>query len=226
MSDNTTAHPASEYEQEVKKTIPFHAAILDQILETAFALIPDPSRWLDTGCGPGRLVSLAQKVAPDTHFTLADPSPAMIALAREHNPALPAERFVTAGSEALPALAPFDVITAILCHHYFADPADRARALRRCRDLLAPGGALLIVENVRAESAIGHALQRRRWTAWQHAQGRDAATVELQLAREGTRFFPIRVSEHQALLGDLGFAAVELIYRGYGQAGFLAIAPS
>lgn len=34
------------------------------------------------------------------------------------------------------------------------------------------------------------------------------------------------MSEHLALLGQLGFAVVEQIYRAYGQAGFVAIAPS
>lgn len=226
MSDNSTAHSASDYEREVRVTVPHHAMILDQAIETAFALIPNPTRWLDTGCGPGRLASLARKLDPETRFVLADPSPAMLDLARQHNPGLPAEAFVDAGSDALPELAPFEVITAVQCHHYYAEPEGRERALRRCRALLAPGGALVIFENVRAETELGHALQRRRWAAWQRAQGRDQATVEMQVGREGTKFFPIKVSEHLALLARLDFAAVELIYRAYGQAGFLAIAPS
>ncbi len=226
MSDNSTAHSASDYEREVRVTVPFHATILDQALDTAFAFIPNPTRWLDTGCGPGRLVALARKLDPEATFVLADPSEAMLDLARAHNPGLPASAFVAASSDALPDLAPFEIITAIQCHHYYEDPGGRERALRRCRALLAPGGAMVIFENVRAETELGHALQRRRWAAWQRAQGRDQATVEMQIAREGTKFFPIKVSEHLALLGQLGFAVVEQIYRAYGQAGFVAIAPS
>ncbi|MFO0757593.1 MAG: class I SAM-dependent methyltransferase [Byssovorax sp.] len=225
-SDNTTAHPASEYEREVRMTIPHHQTIVEQAIEVAFALVPSPARWLDTGCGPGRLVEIARKLDADTRFTLADPSAAMLELARKHNPGLPAEAFVPAGTDALPDLGSFDVITAILCHHYYEDPEGRRLALRRARSLLAPGGALIVVENVRAETPFGHAVQRRRWEAWQKAQGREARVIEAQLAREGTRFFPIRVSEHLALLGELGFASVELFYRAYGQAGFVAVAPA
>jgi tRNA (cmo5U34)-methyltransferase len=226
MSDNSTAHAAADYEREVRLTIPFHATILDLALENAFSLIPNPTRWLDTGCGPGRLVALARKFDAETTFVLADPSAAMLDLARRNNPALPEQAFLQAGSDALPDLPPFEVITAVLCHHYYDDLAGRERALRRCRALLAPGGALVVFENVRAETELGHALQRRRWAAWQRGQGRDQATIDLQMGREGTKFFPIRASEHLALLGRLGFAAVEPIYRAYGQAGFLAIAPS
>jgi tRNA (cmo5U34)-methyltransferase len=226
MSDNTTAHSSSEYEDEVGRTIPFHAVLLEQAVEAALAAVPAPARWLDTGCGPGRLVANARSRTPRTAFWLADPSKGMLDLARAHNPDLGSERFLPAGSEELPDAGPFDVITAVQCHHYYADPAGRVTAVRRCRSLLAPGGALVVFENIRAETDAGHALQRRRWAAWLAAQGRTREEAAAQLAREGTKFFPIRVSEHTALLGRAGFASVELIWRAYGQAGFLALAPT
>jgi tRNA (cmo5U34)-methyltransferase len=223
--DNTTAHAADDYAAEVKKTIPCHAQMIDLAIEIGFAAAPGATRWLDTGCGPGALVAEARRFAPDVAFFLADPSEAMLALARAKNPEIPAENFLAAPSHGLPALAPFDVITAVQSHHYYVDPSGRERALLRCFELLRPGGALLVFENVRAETDLGHALQRRRWAAFQHSQGRDQATVDLHLAREGTKFFPLRESEHLTLLQRVGFTTVETIWRAHSQAGFLAIAP-
>ena len=225
MADNTTAHAAADYEREVENTIPFHAEILAQAIDLALSAVPAPRRWLDTGCGPGRLVGLAMERAPATAFSLADPSEAMLSLARAKHPAISADRFLAAPSHALPDVEPFDVITAVQCHHYYADPAGRVEAVRRCKALLRPGGALVVFENVRAETDAGHALQRRRWAAWQLGRGRDAATVEAHLAREGKKFFPIRPSEHLALLAGAGFAPVEMVWRAHGQAGFLAMVP-
>ena len=225
MDDNTTAHPASAYEDEVRRTIPFHAVILEQAIDAALAVVPSPARWLDTGCGPGRLVELARARCPQATFFLADPAVAMLDLARARLPDLPADRFVLAPSHALPDLGAFDVITAVQCHHYYPEESGREDAVRRCRALLRPGGALVVFENVRAHSEVGHALQRRRWATWQRAQGRDEATVEAQLGREGTKFFPLRIRDHAAMLERVGFATVELVWRAYGQAGFLAIAP-
>jgi hypothetical protein len=68
-------------------------------------------------------------------------------------------------------------------------------------------------------------MQRKRWAAWMRAQGRDEAWAAGHLAREGTKYFPIRVSEHVALLGRVGFEPVEVIWRAFGQAGMLAIVP-
>jgi tRNA (cmo5U34)-methyltransferase len=221
MADNSTAHPAASYEADVARTIPFHAEILREAVSVAVAAVAEPKRWLDTGCGPGRLVGLARALAPGAAFFVADPSPAMLALARSNNPELDADRFIEAPSEGLPDQMPFDVITAVQCHHY-GDAAARERSVRRCRELLAPGGALVVFENVRAESDRGHELQQRRWSAWLRAAGRDEGAITAQLAREGTKFFPLRVSEHIALLERVGFATVEVIWRAYGQAGLLA----
>jgi tRNA (cmo5U34)-methyltransferase len=220
--DNTTAYAAVDYEREVERTIPLHAQILAQAIEVALAARPSPSRWLDTGCGPGRLVQMARRHCL-AEFTLADPSPAMLAIATARHPELPAERFLNV-PESLPNMVPVDVITALLCHHY-GDEAGRERSVRRCFETLAPGGVLVTFENVRAETEAGHALQRERWARWQREQGRDEEDVRAQLAREGTKFFPIRVSQHLALLARAGFSVVELIWRNHGQAGLCCLKP-
>ncbi len=223
--DNTTAHPASEYEVEVQNTIPFHDEIMRTAIDVALTMRPSPARWLDTGAGPGKLVENARALAPKTEFVVADPSAAMLSIARARLADLPGERFVQTGSDELPEIGPFDVITAVQCHHY-GDMAARERAVARCRHLLAPGGVLVVFENVRAETDAGHAIQRARWAAWMKRAGRDDAAIERQLAREGTAFFPIRPSEHASLLAR-HFDTVEMVWRAYGQAGFVAtLAPS
>ena len=221
MSDNASAHRASDYEAEVRRTIPFHGEMLKLAVEVALGARPGPERWLDTGAGPGAIVELARARCAGTEYWIADPSEAMRAMAAARL-GLPAEHVLTCGSADLPEVGRFDVITAVQCHHY-GDMADRERAVARCRDLLVPGGALVVFENVRAESERGQELQRARWAAWQRDQGRDEENVKSHLAREGTQFFPIRVSQHLGLFAHLGFETVELVWRAYGQAGFLAV---
>jgi tRNA (cmo5U34)-methyltransferase len=217
-SDNTTAHAASDYESEVKRTIPFHDELLGTAIDVALTTHPAPAAWLDTGCGPGELVSRALERAPATRFFLADPSQAMLDLARARLPGLPPGRFMLSRSEDLPEAGPFDIITAVQCHHY-GDPAAREKAVSRCHALLGARGVLVVFENVRAETAAGHAVQSSRWAGWQRRMGRDDDAVKRHFEREGKAMFPVRVSEHLSLFDRVGFEA-EIIWRAYGQAGF------
>jgi hypothetical protein len=43
-TDNATAHAADDYEHEVKKTIPFHATMIDLAIEIGFAAVPAAAR--------------------------------------------------------------------------------------------------------------------------------------------------------------------------------------
>jgi tRNA (cmo5U34)-methyltransferase len=222
VSDNATPHKADEYEREVRRTIPMHDAMLDEAILVALAAVPQPRRWLDTGAGPGELVRRARHALGErTDFFVADPAAAMLELARAKNPGLDGSHFLLAGSAALPDLAPFDVITAVQCHHYGDRPA-REAAVRRCFELLASPGVLVVFENVRADTEVGHRMQRHRWAAWQVREGRDEETVVKHIAREGVAFQPIAPSEHLALFGRVGFDGAELVFRNYAQGGFVA----
>jgi tRNA (cmo5U34)-methyltransferase len=151
--------------------------------------------------------------APHLDLTIADPSEAMLALASH-------PKKILAASQDLPDdIGPFDVITAVQCHHY----GGREAAVKRCYELLGEKGVLVVFENVRPETDDGHAVQRARWAAWQKQAGRTPEEITQQLAREGTKFFPIRPSEHLELLRRTGFRTIELFFRAYGQAGFYAV---
>jgi ubiquinone/menaquinone biosynthesis C-methylase UbiE len=216
------AYSPNEYAQNARRILPFHQVIHAEAIDVVLSIHPAPTAWLDTGCGPGWLVEQARQRTPTTRFTLADPEPAMLDLARQRLPDFTPDQFVQAPSAQLPA-GRYDAVTAILCHHY-ADVDGRRRSIRRCREVLAPGGVLVIVENVRAETEGGHAIQRRRWASWQQREGgRTAQQAEAHLAREGTSYLPIPVSLHLRLLQEEGFATVELFWRSYAQAGFLAV---
>jgi tRNA (cmo5U34)-methyltransferase len=219
-TDNATPHLARDYEAEVKRTIPFHDQLIDTAIDVALAVHPAPRSWLDTGCGPGELVSRALAQAPGTRFWLSDPSAAMLDLARARIPTLPQDRFKPWRSQELEDAfdGPLEVITAVQCHHY-GDEAARERAVSRCHSLLGAGGVLVVFENVRAETEAGSEVQRARWSAWLRRAGRDEAAIARHFDREGKAMFPVRVSEHLALFERAGFEA-ELVWRAYGQAGF------
>ena len=227
-NDNTSAHPAAQYDAEVRKVIPFYDEIQTETLDLVRSIAGEPAVWVDTGAGTGALVERALPLFPRTRFAVADPSEAMLGQARRRLGGLPAERvrfLEPTGSDGLSRVTPAlraQVVTAILCHHYL-EPEARRAAVRACFEVLEPGGVLVVFENVESESPRGRELGLRRWGEYQVRQGRAPAAVEQHLARFGAELKPVRIAEHLALLRETGFGVAEVLWRAYLQAGFYAV---
>jgi SAM-dependent methyltransferase len=132
-------------------------------------LPPAPARVADLGCGTGTLSMLLAGEGYDV--TGVDFSPEMIRRARAKAPGL---TFVEADASAPPLdPASYDVV---LSRHVLWAMPDPASALTRWRDLLAPGGRLVLVEG---SWSTGAGLTGAETLALVRALGRDATLREL-----------------------------------------------
>jgi SAM-dependent methyltransferase len=103
----------------------------------AYADLPEASRALDVGCGPGALTQrLVGRLGTD-HVSAVDPSPSFVAAARERFPGVDVRE---ASAEQLPyADDTFDAALAQLVVHFMSDPVGGLREMARvCR----PGGVV------------------------------------------------------------------------------------
>lgn len=220
MKDNTTSQAASSYDANVMKTIPRYELFHSETLELVKTINPTPKTWLDTGCGTGTLIAKASAAFPCVRFVAADPSEAMLDIAKEKLKGRMVA-YLEAGSEELKKTDSFDVITAIMSHHYL-DAERRRMATGICFDLLHPNGIYVTFETIRPFSAAGTSIGLARWKAHQLASGKSAEDVEKHIKRYGTELLPITVEEHLALLRATGFSMVEILWASGLQAGFYA----
>ncbi|MEW5803279.1 MAG: class I SAM-dependent methyltransferase [bacterium] len=107
--DNLSSHPSTEYDQNIRKTLPCYEFFHEETIDLIKTIKPDVKVWLDTGCGTGHLLSRAYQHFPHTFFILADPSCGMLHQARkrfqEQMRTIPAStriRFLAAGTQDLP----------------------------------------------------------------------------------------------------------------------------
>jgi tRNA (cmo5U34)-methyltransferase len=224
LRDNKTSQPAQVYDANIEITMPyyrfFHAETLALV---AHALQREPSKWLDTGCGTGILADKAMAAFKDTRFVLADPSAAMLDIAKEKFAVHQSCEYLLAPTEELDCPAgEFDVITAILAHHYL-DAGDRRKATANCLRMLKPGGLYVTFESIRPGTEQGLKIGLRKWQATQIHNGKDPQAAEKHVGRYGVEFFPITTDAHIRLLSDVGFSVAELFWASNMQAGFYAI---
>lgn len=179
---------------------------LARLLELARPAPTD--RCLDIGTGAGHT---AARLAPSVAEVVAlDPEPDMLASARERYGHLANVRFVQAPGHAtgLPD-GSVDLVTARHTLHHHADPI---ATLREAARVMAPGGRLVLVDEVTPDPAVD---------AWFDA---------LERARDATHVRAYTLAEWRAMLGAAGLRWVEgdaeVRYRMHVDAWVGRMAPS
>lgn len=223
MKDNTTSQPAHKYDAEIEKTHPMYKYFNRETLNLVEVVNPKPERWLDTGCGTGILATGATEIFKETHFVLADPSEAMLAVAKDklgHNNKI---EFLQAGTEDIHAPKnSYDVITAILSHHYF-DRETRKSVTLNCYNMLKEGGVYVTFENISPNNEKGIEIGLKYWEHTQIKEGKSVEAAQKYKQRFDVEYHPITIESHLELLREVGFSVSEILLVSGLRAGFFAI---
>jgi len=221
MRDNKTSQVASEYDANVSKTIPYYTLFHEETIKLVKAYGVTAGSWLDTGCGTGNFIRKAKEQFKDVKFVAADPSSSMLEIAKEKLSEMDIPCLL-AGTEELCLEEPFEVVTAILAHHYL-DKMMREKATRNCHDMLKPGGVYVTFETIRASTEKGTEIGLQRWRDTQVANGKSTNSADKHISRYGTELLPITIDSHLVLLRKTGFSIAEILWVSGMQAGFYAI---
>lgn len=233
MRDNKSAYNAAIYDDHIVNVLPYyreyHGQILDLVRSMERVWTMEKGRnaekrgidWLDTGCGTGTLAARVLDSRDDVRFTLCDPSPRMLDLAREKLKGR-GIHFLSGPSQDLSFSEEFDVVTAVQCHHYLqAD--ERETAVRKCYRALRDKGVFICFENIRMSTEESDGIALERWLHFLESRGNPPEDVRMHRDRRGIEIFPITIEEHIALLRKCGFSSVDLLWTSYLQAGFWAV---
>ncbi len=143
----------SEAVARIARTLPFFertyakirfSILRPKLLSVMDLLLPDSGRILDVGCGFGLFAAYFGQTQPRRHIVGIDPDARRIELARHVSSKLGlGHRFIAGDVRDAALEGPFDGAYVLdVMHHIPA--ADQRAVLERLRDLLVPGGTLLI----------------------------------------------------------------------------------
>lgn len=217
-----TQFTANEYENKIRKVIPYYDEIPNQIFSVIDAYFGEKEiSLLDTGCGSG---IFAQKAVEKLHLSklvLCDPSENMLKAAEQKLNGKQCE-FRCIGSEQLDYEEEFDVITAIQSHHYFKEE-ERENAVKNCFRALKNGGIFIYFENTASFTETGRDITLKRVEKFGLNSGRTEKEVSHHTSRYNTEYFPITAEQHIELLRKTGFCTVEMLWYSYLQSGYYGI---
>jgi len=221
MRDNKTSQAANEYDANVHKTIPRYPLFHEEILDLVKAAVPQPQSWFDTGCGTGTLLEKALECFGQMQVVAADPAENMLSITREKLMNYDIT-YRLAGSEELCYPDSFDVVTAIMAHHYLNEEL-RIQATQNCYKTLKQGGVYITFETIRPSTERGTQIGLKRWQTAQVLNGKSPASVEKHISRYGSELLPITIEAHIKILKEAGFSTVETFWVSGMQAGLYGI---
>ena len=190
---------------------------LDLITTLALHVQPEDASVLCAGAGTGTEVLALAAAHPGWRFCLAEPAPAMLAVARRKLGAAGLLERCTFHEGYLDSLPPgerFDGATSLLVSHFLTETNEREAYFREIAVRLRPGGTL-----VDADLAADRSDPRfdRLMEVWLTGIQTSNATSDMKdnyRADFGTAFAAHSPSEVEALIQGAGFEAPVQIFQG------------
>lgn len=220
MKENSTPFDVAEYDRQIKRTLPFYEEMFQQVVDIVRILNLQSIRWLDVGCGTGRVASTVLDNFDIQKMVCIDVEQEMLERAESLCDDEKVE-FLQCDVRQLSYQEMFNIVTAVQVNHYFKKD-ERVAAIKKCYDSLVENGIYISYENFAPDSEEGARLYLERWKQFQIANGKTKEEADLHIKRFGQNYFPISISESIGLLKDCGFRMVEILWVSYMQVGILA----
>ncbi len=219
---------ARVFDDMLERSIPFYKECQQMAVELALYFAQKGSAVYDLGCSTGTLLRHLVKAIPITQkirFVGLDNSEAMLNKARgKLRGHLKRFELVKADLESGFELADASVVIMNYTLQ-FIPPKRRAAMLKKIYQGLRPGGGLILIEKVRGESAGLNGLFVERYHAYKRCQG--YSKLEIAKKREALEkvLIPLKPGKNHDLLASAGFRQVDVFFKWFNFAGFLAVKP-
>ena len=220
MKQNSAPFDVAEYDRQIKRTLPFYEEMFQQVVDIVRILNLQSIRWLDVGCGTGKMAGIVLNNFDIQKMVCIDVEKEMLERAGNFCDNEKVE-FLQCDIRELPYQEMFDVVTAVQINHYFKRD-DRIAVIKKCYNALKDDGIYIFFENFAPDSKEGTKLYLERWKQFQIANGKSKEEADLHMERYGRDYFPVTISESIELLKECGFRMVEILWVSYMQVGILA----
>jgi len=218
---------ASVFDDMVSRSVPFYTELQDMFVALSRSFAQPNTRIYDLGCSTSTtLCKIAREINdPSQSYVGIDNSEDMLSKSREK---LTSEGIMSQCELKLADLnEPVQIENASIVYInwtlQFVRPLNRDRLMSEIFNGLVHGGILIIAEKVLAADSLVNRLYIDYYYKYKKQQG--YSETEITKKREALEnvLIPYRVEENLELLKRSGFQTVDVFFRWFNWAGFLAI---
>jgi tRNA (cmo5U34)-methyltransferase len=216
---------AGVFDDMVSRSVPFYAEIQRMLAELAAAFATEGSNIYDLGCSTGTTLALLHQTLPvNAHLFGIDYSAEMLDKCRA--------KLTESGLDGI-ELRQGDLdegvdienasVVLMVLTLMFVRPLNREKLMRRIHAGMNENSCLLVVEKVLGDGSLFNRLFIERYYAFKRKMG--YSELEIAQKREALEnvLIPYRLQENRNLLLGAGFREVEVFFKWYNFAGFVAV---
>ncbi len=216
---------AEVFPDMLERSVPFYSEVQRMIQELAADFGVDDTNVYDLGCSTGTTLHNLDSMPQSVHLVGIDDSPDMIARAESNLAGCEMRHGYTLLTRDLGKELRLDNASVIVMSLtlQFIRPLYRARMLSDICRGCNPNGCLILFEKVLCEDTLLNRLYVEHYYALKQRNGYSG--MEISRKREALEnvLIPYRVQENQEMLHEAGFRNVDIFFKWYNFAGFLAI---
>jgi tRNA (cmo5U34)-methyltransferase len=217
---------ADVFDDMVSRSVPMYGEIQRMLADLSVSFATEGSNIYDLGCSTGTTLSLLHELLPvQAHLCGIDSSAEMLDQCREK---LTARRMTDAIELRRADLdAGVDIenasVVMLVLTLMFVRPLNREKLIRQIHAGLNENGCLLVVEKVLGDGSLFNRLFIEHYYRFKRRMG--YSELEIAQKREALEnvLVPYRLQENRDLLLGAGFREVEVFFKWYNFAGFVAV---
>ncbi len=217
---------ATVFDDMVSRSVPMYGEIQRMLAELALAFMGENSAVYDLGCSTGTTLTVLHKaLSTEARLIGIDNSIEMLEQCRGKLVELGLGNSIELrhgdldeGVEIRDASVVFLVLTLM-----FVRPLNREKLMRQIYAGVRDDGCLLVVEKVLGNGSLFNRLFIERYYAYKRRMG--YSELEIAQKREALEnvLIPYRLEENRELLLSAGFRSVDVFFKWYNFAGFIAV---
>jgi len=216
---------ADVFDDMVSRSVPMYGEIQRLLADLSCSFATEGSNIYDLGCSTGTTLALLNKLLPvQARLYGIDSSAEMLNQCREKLAAcnMPEIELVQADLDTNVVIENASVVMLVLTL-MFVRPLNREKLIRRIHAGMNENGCLLLVEKVLGDGSLFNRLFIEHYYRFKRRMG--YSELEIAQKREALEnvLVPYRLQENRDLLLHAGFREVEVFFKWYNFAGFVAV---
>jgi tRNA (cmo5U34)-methyltransferase len=217
---------AAVFDDMVARSVPSYMEIQRMLVELGAHFATAGSNIYDLGCSTGTTLALLHRALPvDAQLLGIDASAEMLAQCRDKLEAMGLGDAVHLRREDLDRGVTIEnaSVVMLVLTLMFVRPLNRDKLVSAIYAGLNENGCLLLVEKVLGDGSLFNRLFIERYYAFKRRMG--YSELEISQKREALEnvLIPYRLHENRELLLQAGFREVEVFFKWYNFAGFVAV---